>query len=117
MSNDGELWSFEERFWTGDEGFYNERIAPGCVMVFPKPAGILIGTAILDALRGAPRWTSVEMAGRQSGHAAADTVTLAYEAKGERQGHDPYTALCSSTYRKVGGKWVLVQHQQTPIEA
>ena len=109
------LWQLEEEFWTGGEPLYRQRLSPDCVMVFPKPAGILKGEAILEALKGAPRWKSVRMTSKQLVEHDAGTVVLAYEARAERDEKDFYSALCSSTYARAGGAWRLLQHQQTPV--
>ena len=43
-----------------------------------------------------------------------DVLVLAYKAEGRREGAAAYSAYCTSTYRRSGGRWRLVQHQQTP---
>lgn len=84
-------------------------------MAFPAPAGIIAGPAIAQSLADAPRWASVEMAERHVGRPAADLLVLAYKARGVRDGAAPYGAYCTSTYRRDGDRWLLVQHQQTPV--
>jgi len=114
-TNDAELWSLEEQFWTGGEAHYERVLDPHCVMAFPAPAGILAGARIVDGLKGAPRWASVTMTERHVAHPAPDVSVLAYRARGQRAGAPAYEAYCSSTYRRAPGGWRLVQHQQTPI--
>lgn len=112
---DEEAWRVEERFWTGREDHYREALDPACVMAFPAPAGIMRGgAAIARSLAGAPRWASVEMAERHVARPAADLLVLAYKARGLRDGAAAYEAYCTSAYRCDGGRWLLVQHQQTP---
>ncbi len=112
---DDEAWRAERRFWTGGEDHYREALDPACVMVFPAPAGTIAGPAIAESLAGAPRWASVEMAERHIGRPATDLLVLAYKAHGVREGATSYEAYCTSTYRRDGDRWRLVQHQQTPV--
>jgi hypothetical protein len=112
---DEEAWRAEERFWTGDRDHYRDALDPECVMAFPAPAGIIRGPGIARSLAGAPRWSSVEMAERHVGRPAADLFVLAYRARGLRDGAAPYAAYCTSTHRRDGDRWRLVQHQQTPL--
>ena len=105
----------EERFWAAGEDHYRDALDPACVMAFPAPAGIIEGPAIAQSLAGAPRWASVTMAETRIGRPSDDLLVLAYRARGRRDGAAPYEAYCTSTYRKAGGRWRLVQHQQTPV--
>ena len=109
------LWKMEERFWLDGPEFYANAMAPDARMVFPPPVGILAGADIVEGLRHAPRWESVDLEHRSETH-AGDTAVLAYRATGRRGGADPYIALCGSTYVKVGGDWLLLAHQQTPAK-
>lgn len=112
MNETDQLWDLERRFWLEGPEHYARALDPGCVMVFPF--GVLQGAAIAASLDGAPRWTSVDMAERTLARPTDDLVVLAYRARGERAGAEPYAAWCSSTYRRDGAGWRLVQHQQTP---
>ncbi len=112
---DEDAWRMEERFWTGGEDHYREALDPACVMAFPPPAGIVQGPGIAESLVGAPRWASVAMAEKHACRPSDDLLVLAYEALGQRDGvAGPYHAYCTSTYRRVGDRWRLIQHQQTP---
>jgi hypothetical protein len=111
---DGEFWEVERGLWLGGAAAFRRWVAAECLMVFPAPAGILVGPAILESLGAAPRWERVEIAEkvlRRTGEAA---VVLAYRAEAARPGGAPHRALCSSTYVNEAGDWWLVQHQQTP---
>jgi hypothetical protein len=109
-----ELWDAERRFWLDGPDFYDENMAADALMVFPPPVGILRGEAIIAGLRQGPRWSSIEMT-ETAQTALADTVVLAYRARGQRDGAAPYIASCSSTYVRDGGGWKLLAHQQTPV--
>lgn len=108
-----ELWDLERRFWLEGTAVYEAHLDPGCVMVFPG-IGIMESAEIIPSLEGAPRWDDVEMTERVTAQAGGEVVVLAYRAAGVREGAGPYHAFCTSTYRRDGGGWKLLQHQQTP---
>lgn len=109
------LWDRETRFWTGGRDYAERVMGEDAVMVFPYPAGILQGRAILDGMDTAPRWRSVEMSDRVFTRKGPLRL-LAYRASAERADTPIYTALCASTWMLDGEDWRLVAHQQTPIE-
>ena len=112
--DDAQAWSLEERFWTEGASVYDALLDPACLMAFPG-VGVMRAADVLESLKGAPRWASVEMTGRAVGRAGG-VVVLGYAAEGRREGAAPYRCLCTSTYRRTdGGAWKLVQHQQTPV--
>ena len=113
--DDEALWAFEERFWTGGEDHYRSTLDPACIMAFPAPVGIMSGSAIVQSLVGAPRWSSVAFSDRKVARPNAQTIVLGYRAVGQREGSKPYEAYCTSSYRGSESGWKLFQHQQTPI--
>lgn len=114
--DDAQLWQRERDFWLSPAADHAAGLSPHCLMAFAPPAGILRGRdAILASLRAAPRWAAVEFEQRALERADPDTAVLAYRALGSRPGEPPYRAYCSSTYRRDGRGWRLVQHQQTPL--
>ncbi|MBM1169965.1 hypothetical protein [Microvirga arabica] len=108
-----DTWGLEERFWLEGPSFYENHLDPECLMAFPG-MGVMRAGEILESLRDAPRWASVDMADRTVGRPCDTLVVLGYRAMGYREGANPYRALCTSTYRSDGVGWKLVQHQQTP---
>ncbi|MAC79387.1 MAG: hypothetical protein CML66_15155 [Rhodobacteraceae bacterium] len=108
-----EHWTTERHFWLDGPEFHHSHMAEAACMVLPAPVGILSGSAITETLTGAPRWAEVDFQD-QAETVSADTVVLAYKATGQREGSDPYTAYCSSTYVRGKGGWELLSHQQTP---
>lgn len=112
MTNE-DFWPLEEGLWTGEAARLAAALDPACLMVFPG-IGVLDAAAALAGLKGAPRWRTVAMTGRRLVRPADGLVALAYRARGQRAGAAPYEAWCSSTYRRVGDRWLLVLHQQTP---
>lgn len=107
------LWTIERNLWLEDENFVADHMATSAVMVFP-PAGILKGEALVEGLRGAPRWRSVEMESCE--HVLHEgCAVLAYRATAERDGEKTYKALCMSVYEQRNDAWKIVAHQQTPV--
>ncbi len=113
---DDEIARLEQAFWTQGAAHYRAFLDPACVMAFPAPTGILSGTqAITATLEGAPRWRAVTMHERRLARVGSDLAVHAYRAEAVREGGPPYVAYCTSTYRRDGQRWRLVQHQQTPV--
>ena len=112
---DAEFWEVERSLWLGGPEAFRAWVAAECLMVFPAPAGILDGPAILEGLAAAPRWERVEMSGRRSPaqRRGGGGARLPRGGAARRDGV-PHSALCSSTYVALAGDWWLVQHQQTP---
>lgn len=54
------LWNMEQSFWLDGVDFYESSVAPEARMVFQSPVGILAGEQIVEGLRQAPRWSSVD---------------------------------------------------------
>jgi len=106
------IWALEEQFWLKGQSFYAQRLDPACVMAFPG-IGLMRATEVLDSLKQAPRWASVEMLDRSTGHPGDQLVVLGYTATAQRDGREPYRCYCTSTYRYDGEGWMLIQHQQT----
>jgi hypothetical protein len=111
---DEQAWEAERHFWTGREAWYQRRLDPHCIMVFPPPAGMLDAAGALAGIRAAPRWRSVRFEGQRLARPGPDLCVLAYHARANRDGAPAYAALCSSSYRREGDEWLLFQHQQTP---
>lgn len=114
MNETDHLWDLERRFWLRGPEHFARALDPDGVMVFPF--GVLRGAAITASLEGAPRWASVEIGERTLAQPTGELAVLAYRASGRRDGEAPYEAWCSSTYRRDGPGWRLVQHQQTPLQ-
>lgn len=114
MTGQGDIWDSEHRFWIDGVAHFQTHMHEAAVMVFPEPAGIMVGKAILAGLEQAPRWSHVAFEGQTSTSTDAATI-LAYHAVAQRDGEAPYRALCSSTYVQGKDGWVLISHQQTPV--
>jgi hypothetical protein len=109
--DDTAAWALEKRFWLEGADFYNALLDPSCLMAFPG-IGVMRAGDVLDSLKAAPRWSSVEIMNGVVGRPKPSMVILGYTAEGKRL-DVIYRAFCTSTYCSRGGKWKLVQHQQT----
>lgn len=112
--DDDELWHNERRLWLEGADAYDTLLSPDAIMTFGGAVGILHGNTIVESLRGVPRWQEVDMDQTILTHPDPDTAVLAYRAVAARADQAPYTAWCSSVYRKADGRWRIVSHQQTP---
>lgn len=108
------IWEAEQSLWLGGRMAYAMLMAPDCLMAFPE-AGFLGPEEVLHALDKAPRWHEVQMSDRQE-TGGGETRVLAYRAEARRErGADRYRVICTSTWRRDGGMWKLIQHHQTPV--
>ena len=112
--DDAEAWAQEKRLWLEGGTAYGDLLDPACVMAFPGMP-LMRAASILKSVDDAPRWKSVEMKDREIGRPSDAMLVLGYAAVGQREGTDPYHCTCTSTYRRDGKGWKLIQHQQTPI--
>jgi len=113
--DDARVWTFEESLWTADAAHYRESIDDHCLMVLPTPPYVMTGAQAIEAVINTPRWSHVDLTDRQVARPQEGMIVIAYRAHAERDGHAPYEAHCTSTYRRLGHEeWRVVQHQQTP---
>ena len=108
------IWEAEESLWLGGRLAYAALMAPDCLMAFPQ-IGVLGPDEVLHSLDKTPRWQEVRMSERQQA-GGGETCVLAYRAEARRdRGDGRYRALCTSSWRRDGGMWKLIQHHQTPL--
>lgn len=113
---DEDAWRIEESLWKGSPLEFADRVSASCLMAFADPVGVISGTEAAEGINELERWEMVDMSAKQLARPADDLVILAYRAEGRRDLAPTYRAYCTSTYhRSAGGRWLLVQHQQTPI--
>ncbi len=112
---DAEFWEVERSLWLGGPAAFRAWVAADCVMVFPEPAGILTGAAILEGLAAAPRWERGRLRGDRWCAAPATRRRCSPTAPRRRGRTAPRIARsAASSYVQQAGDWWLVQHQQTP---
>lgn len=111
-----DLWQNERRLWIEGVEAYEELMWTECIMAF-GPMGIMRNEQIVESLREAPRWSHVEITNEVRTTPAENFALLVYNAKGTRDGVDPYEAICTSSYVCVDGYWWLTHHQQTPVSS
>ena len=111
--DDNRIWGSEEGLWTGDAKRYYETIDAECLMVLPAMPFIMTGEQAKSAVSQTPRWTKVELSERQVSRPQEGLIVIAYKAKAQRDGIEPYEAFCTTVYRMIEqGTWKVVQHQQ-----
>jgi hypothetical protein len=112
---DERIWSFERDLWIGGEKVYDERVSDDCLMALPTEPYVFDGAAATDAVKHTPRWDKVEFSDQQVSRPQEGLIVIAYRAAASR-GDETYTAVCTSTLRRLSHEeWDVVQHQQTPL--
>lgn len=112
-----QLLQLEEGFWNaaGDGDYYREHMAPHGLCVLP--AGVLDKDETVAAIGEAEPWADFEVRDVKILDLGDDEAALCYKAEAARKNHpSAYTALVSSVYTRLHGKWKLSLHQQTPVE-
>ena len=113
--DDERVWSFEESLWTATPEHYRESIDAECVMALPAEPHLFTGRAAMDAVANTPRWSKVALTHRQVSRPQEGLIVISYKAQADREGAQPYTAYCTSTYRRIEHEvWKVVQHSQVP---
>jgi hypothetical protein len=114
-----ELIALERRGWEAlaTEGaaaaFFGEVLGDDVLFVLPGDLVLDDRDAVLRSMSGPP-WSSFELSDERVLALAPNAAVVTYRAIAERDGAT-YRALLTSAYRRVGGRWQLVAHQQTPI--
>lgn len=113
QSAEEDMWQIERRLWLDGPSFYAGTMDEACIMAFDR-MGVMKAKAVLDSLQLAPRWEDVDMTEKAIGRGGGGVIVLGYRAQAWRDDADRYACYCTSTYRKDGDRWLLIQHQQTP---
>jgi hypothetical protein len=110
------LYELERGFWraAGDREAYAEGLAQDALHVFPG-WGIADRGQVLDGVEKAAPWSSFTIDDPRIVMLGPDTAALVYVAQADRGAAFVYRAAVTSVYRREGGKWRLVVHQQTPL--
>ena len=113
--DDSRVWNFEHSLWVASPDDYRAKVDGDCQMVLPHPPYVLSGQAAIQAVIDTPRWDTVELTERRVSRPQEGLIVVGYRAEAKGAGAQPYTAYCTSTYRRLEqDHWVVVQHQQTP---
>jgi hypothetical protein len=110
-----ELLPIEEELWraAGNRDLYSSHAAADAVHVFPG-WGVSDLPRVLDAVESVAPWDSFELEDVRALALGPDAAALVYTARASRGG-EPYVAAMTTVYRREGGTWKLVLHQQTPL--
>ena len=111
------LLAQERSFWIEGKPWYEERLHPEAVMVFPEPTGFLTRDEIIEALESAPRWRDVEFSDVRLIQMTSESAVLIYKATGYHEEDDEtYVTLASSVYCLHDRRVLLACHQQSPVD-
>jgi hypothetical protein len=92
--------------------FYGDLMTPDGLMVLGH--GMVLGRAqVVESLDHAPPWDRYEISAPRLVEVDERAAALVYRATAVRKGAEPFTALMSSVYRRVGGRDRLTLYQQT----
>jgi ketosteroid isomerase-like protein len=111
-----ELFDLERAGWQAlvdgtAADFYRAMFTDDALLVVPGM--VMEASAWVASLQG-PQWSRFELDNVRVLDLADDCRALLYRAVAQREGEAPYEALVTSTYRRVGDRWKLALHQQTP---
>jgi hypothetical protein len=113
--DDQRVWAFEESLWTASPEHYQESIDENYLLVVPTHPHVLSGQDAIEAVKKTPRWSNVTLSEQKVSRPQEGLIVVAYKVEAGRDGAAPYTAYCSSVYRRLEhDNWKVVQHQQTP---
>ncbi len=70
---------------------------------------------MLEAVDSAEPWETFSIDAPRLVELGEDVAALVYTAQAQRSGQESYVAAITSVYRRAGGGWELVVHQQTPL--
>jgi hypothetical protein len=118
MSVREELIELEGAFWRagGDPGFYRDRFADDGVMAFN--VGIMTKHQILDVVDRAIPWERFTIDNPRFVALTDDVTSLTYTTTAKATGSlEEYRAAVTSVYVQREGTWVLILHQQTPLQS
>jgi hypothetical protein len=111
-----ELFDLENGFWqsAGDGDFYREHMAAHGLCVLP--VGMMDKDETVAAIEQAEPWADFALSEMKTIDLGDDEAALCYRADASRNGSsDRYKAVISSVYTRLGGRWKLTLHQQTPL--
>jgi hypothetical protein len=114
--DDQRVWAFEESLWTATPEHYQESIdGENYLLVVPTHPHVLSGQAAIDAVKNTPRWSKVAFSEQKITRPQEGLIVVAYKVDADKEEAAPYSAYCTSTYRRLEHEvWKVVQHQQTP---
>jgi hypothetical protein len=118
MSFEDELIELEREGWralcsSAGGAYYREHLTGNALMAFAF--GVLTREAAIEAIESAPPWSSFEIDDPRVVALNEDSGVVVYAVVAQRAGHDPYSAVISSTFVRQDGAWRLAFHQQTPM--
>jgi hypothetical protein len=117
MSIQNDLLDLDRSLWSGGAEAFREAVDDDCLVAFTQMAGVSSREEVVSSVGGSPRWKNVEIEPKGVIIPTDDVAILTYRASANRGANDEYRALVSSGYVKRSGRWKLMFHQHTPLEA
>ena len=108
------LLDMERQFWLRGADYFAHHITDDCLMVFPKPTGVMQREVIMNSVGQGARWESLEISEENLTQPGKGVALLTYRAKARKKDRS-YDTLAGSLYVDLNGAWKLAFHQQTPI--
>jgi hypothetical protein len=108
------LWDMEQKFWLDGADFHARHLTEDCVLLLPRPTGVLSKDSAIEWIRDTPRWTGVRFGGRRPLRLNDRIILLTYSASAHRRKElTTYRVLASSLYVNRDGEWRVAFHQET----
>jgi hypothetical protein len=108
------LWELAQKFWLEGPDFHARHLTDDCVLLLPRPTGVLSKDSAIAWVRDTPRWTGVRFGGRRLLRLNDRTILLAYNASAHRRKElTTYRVLASSLYVNRDADWHVAFHQAT----
>jgi hypothetical protein len=106
------LWGLTERFWLAPAAERRALVDPGALLVLGGHPSFLAGEDLDANLGKEVPWTRVALDERRVVQPDPSLAILGYQVAADGEGIARYTALCTTSWRRDGRQWRLVQHQQ-----
>jgi hypothetical protein len=113
MDATDDLISIEHELAAGDGSAYRKHLRKDAVVIVP--GATLDKEATIAAIDAEGDWDEFAIEGETGLRLGSDAAVVTYRFRG-RRGDFRYSAQLASAYAREGERWLLVLHQQTPIE-
>jgi hypothetical protein len=110
---DGLLRELEQELAAGDGATYGRRLSEGAIAIVPTR--VLDKVEMVMAVDEAGGWDGFSLENEREERLGPDAALISDRFSGHRGAYE-YTAQFSSVYVREDGDWLLLLHQQTPLE-
>ena len=111
-----ELIRVERRGWEAlcsdkASSYYREHLTDDALMAFPF--GVMEREEALSAMAATQPWSRFEIENPRVVPLGPECGVVVYSVTAQREGHEPFSAIMSSTFVRRGDDWKLAFHQQS----